>query len=32
MSSNIVSEALVLVLKLWSRDLRGRRLRRRAGG
>jgi glycosyltransferase involved in cell wall biosynthesis len=32
MSGNIVSEALVLVLKLWVQDLRGRRLRRRAGG
>ncbi len=32
MSGNIVSEALLLVVKLWVRDLRGRRLRRRAGG
>jgi len=32
MSGNIVSEAFVLVLKLWAQDLRGRRRRRRAGG
>jgi glycosyltransferase involved in cell wall biosynthesis len=32
MSGNIVSEAFVLVLKLWAQDLRGRRHRRRAGG
>jgi glycosyltransferase involved in cell wall biosynthesis len=32
MSGNIVSEAFVLVLKLWAEDLRGRRRRRRAGG
>jgi dolichol-phosphate mannosyltransferase len=32
MSGNIVSEALVLVMQLWFRDLRGRRDRRRAGG
>jgi glycosyltransferase involved in cell wall biosynthesis len=32
MSGNIVSEAFVLVLQLWARDLRGRRQRRRVGG
>ena len=32
MSGNIVSEAFVLVLKLWAQDLRGRRRRRRSGG
>lgn len=32
MSGNIVSEAFVLVLKLWAQDLRGRRERRRGGG
>ena len=32
MSGSIVSEAFVLVLKLWAQDLRGRRRRRRAGG
>jgi dolichol-phosphate mannosyltransferase len=32
MSGNIVSEALLLVLELWVRDVRGRRDRRRAGG
>jgi len=32
MSGNIVSEAFILVLKLWAQDLRGRRRRRRAGG
>jgi glycosyltransferase involved in cell wall biosynthesis len=32
MSGNIVSEAFVLVLHLWARDLRGRRQRRRVGG
>ena len=32
MSGNIVSEAFLLVLQLWARDLRGRRQRRRVGG
>ena len=32
MSGNIVSEALVLVLELWLRDVRARRSRRRLGG
>ena len=32
MSGNIVSEAFVLVLKLWAQDFRGRRRRRRACG
>jgi dolichol-phosphate mannosyltransferase len=32
MSGNIVSEALLLVVQLWVRDLRGRRHRRRSGG
>ncbi|MEO6158109.1 MAG: polyprenol monophosphomannose synthase [Ilumatobacteraceae bacterium] len=32
MSGNIVSEAFLLVLKLWFADRRGRRIRRRQGG
>lgn len=32
MSGNIVTEALVLVVELWVRDLRARRTRRRLGG
>ncbi len=32
MSGGIVREALVIVMRLWVRDLRGRRLRRTSGG